>query len=148
MSAKLYQETMLQHHRNPVGFELSIVSTSFALGENLSCGDEIQVDVKLESSVVEGLAFSGDSCAICRASASMMNKALVGKSKPAAEAAITGVSQVLTGADKELDGLKRNINMLTDEEISALFSVRAFPVRVQCALLPWKTLNEALAKSA
>lgn len=163
MSAALYQEMLLTHHRNPIGFEKSIASTLNAVGENVSCGDEIEVEVKLSENLIEDLAFSGDSCAICRASASMMNKTLVGEEFD--EVAIIHNTlkhslRLSNGAGKKTDTLRvedqkwssalselsnlHGLSKLTESEISALLLVNSFPVRVQCAMLPWNTLNEAL----
>ena len=39
---------------------------------NPLCGDHIRLELKVSGDVIESVAFEGQSCAICKASASMM----------------------------------------------------------------------------
>ena len=51
-----------------------------AEGHNPLCGDHITLTLKLGGGKVEAIDFQGESCAICKASASMMTAAVKGKS--------------------------------------------------------------------
>ena len=49
------------------------------MGHNPNCGDEIELQVKLNGDVIEDMAFSGHGCAISQASTSIMIDTLKGK---------------------------------------------------------------------
>ncbi|WP_175573105.1 MULTISPECIES: iron-sulfur cluster assembly scaffold protein [Thalassotalea] len=137
---QLYQTALLAHHKHPVGFELAINADASYEGVNPACGDEITVSCEIkhqgELSVIKAIAFHGDSCAICRASASIMCQEAQGITL--VEAML--MAQQLTGA------LSTNISMIGElaEQFSPLLMIQQFPVRKQCALLPWNTLMETL----
>ena len=138
---ELYQEVILDHNRNPRNFTKLPEAISVAHGINPLCGDHFDIYVVKEGALVKKVAFEGDGCAISKASASMMTQAVQGKS--AQEAAV----------------LKDHfIGLLTEPSVSAAHrdgagklkffeGVRNFPVRVKCATLAWRALEEALKGS-
>ena len=75
---ELYQEIIMDHNRNPRGFGEIADATHFADGYNETCGDEVCVGVKIKDNIIEKINFSGQGCAISRASASMMCSKLKG----------------------------------------------------------------------
>ena len=82
------------------------------------------------------LSFQASGCAICLASASMMMELLGGET---ADEARRRSEQVL-GAFHP--GVEDGLSNLGD--IVALGSVRAYPSRIRCVTLPWRTLTAAL----
>ena len=82
------------------------------------------------------LSFQASGCAICLASASMMTELLGGET---ADEARRRSEQVL-GAFHP--GVEDGLSNLGD--IVALGSVRAYPSRIRCVTLPWRTLTAAL----
>src|SRR6202142_3414594 len=81
MREELYQQTILEHNRNPRNFKKLEGATHVAEGYNPLCGDHLWVYVKVNSTgIIEEAAFEGSGCAISKASASMMTTALKGKS--------------------------------------------------------------------
>ena len=82
------------------------------------------------------LSFQASGCAICLASASMMMELLGGET---ADEARRHSEQVL-GAFHP--GVEDGLSNLGD--IVALGSVRAYPSRIRCVTLPWRTLTAAL----
>ena len=152
---KLYQQALLVHHKSPVGFEKVIEVDGFFSADNPTCGDEITVQVQLSSSKeqVEQISFFGDSCAICRASASLLCEHLA--DKPTDEVSLTVKQLVLALNHKNTysseststsTNTKTNLNteITLPPNFSALAVVQKFPVRKQCALLPWTTFEQAL----
>ena len=90
----------------------------------------------LDGERIDGIAFEGESCAICKASASMMTVNVKGKTRTEAETLIREFREMATGTIGA-DGL-RHIGRL------AVFAgVRDLPTRVKCAILPWHTLHAA-----
>ncbi|WDE04127.1 SUF system NifU family Fe-S cluster assembly protein [Thalassomonas viridans] len=132
--AMLYQQALLQHHKNPVGFNESINFNHQAHGSNAACGDEISVQLEYTENKIRAVAFSGESCAICRASASILCQQLPGCTPGQASETITHIVAGLEG------------QQAFPEAAEALAAVSQYPVRKQCALLPWTALKEIIAQ--
>ena len=137
----LYQEVILDHNKKPRNYGMLEHASHHAVGHNPLCGDHISVALNLnpDSDCVEridGIAFQGESCAICKASASMMTVAVKDKTRADAEALIQEFLAMATGK-LDLDS-PNHIGRL------AVFAgVRDLPTRVKCAILPWHTLHAA-----
>ena len=132
----LYQEVILDHNRKPRNFGTIEHASHHAVGHNPLCGDHINVTLNLAGECIDGVAFQGESCAICKASASMMTVAVKGKTRADAEMLIQEFLAMATG---KLDlGSPNHIGRL------AVFAgVCDLPTRVKCAILPWHTLHAA-----
>ncbi len=132
----LYQEVILDHNRKPRNYGSLEHASHQAEGYNPLCGDRISVMLKLNGDRVDGIAFAGESCAICKASASMMTVTVKGKTRADGETLVHEFRDMATGK-RDLDGLP-HIGRL------AVFAgVRDLPTRVKCAILPWHTLQAA-----
>jgi nitrogen fixation NifU-like protein len=134
----LYQETILEHNKNPRNFREIEGADRTADGNNPLCGDALRVYVDLEDDMVKDVAFKGSGCAISKASASMMTQVVKGKSKDEAEMLFDEFHRMVTGG---LD-VETEENHLGKLKIFA--GVLEFPARVKCASLSWHTLNAAL----
>jgi nitrogen fixation protein NifU and related proteins len=134
----LYQETILEHNKNPRNFREIPDADRRADGNNPLCGDALRVYVALEGDVVKDVAFKGSGCAISKASASMMTQTVKGKTRDEAEAIFDEFHRMVTGG---LD-IETEENKLGKLKIFA--GVLEFPARVKCASLSWHTLNAAL----
>lgn len=132
----LYQEVILDHNKKPRNFGKLSPATHHAEGHNPLCGDHISVSLNLDGEKVDAIAFEGEACAVCKASASMMTVAVKGKTRAEAEALTQEFLAMATG---KLDmSQPNNIGRL------AVFAgVRDLPTRVKCAILPWHTLHAA-----
>lgn len=107
-------------------------------GLNPSCGDEIEIAVKLSGDLIEDIAFSGSGCAISQASASILADLARGKT----------VREVQTLISLFLKMIKSEI---TDDthlaalgEAIVLKNISRLPARVKCAVLAWHTLGQIL----
>jgi nitrogen fixation NifU-like protein len=134
----LYQDVVLEHKRAPRHFGPLAAATHEARGRNPACGDEVQVQLKLEDGVVRGIGFTGQGCAICMASTSLMTEAVLGREQEAARALQQRFRAVLTG---EAEPDEASLGKLV-----SLAGVRAYPSRIKCALLGWHALMHALAQ--
>jgi len=137
----LYQEVILDHNKKPRNYGTLENASHHAVGHNPLCGDHISValNLKLDPERVEcidGIAFQGESCAICKASASMMTVAVKGKSRTDAE---TLIQEFLAMATGKLDLDSPNLI----GRLAVFAGVRDLPTRVKCAILPWHTLHAA-----
>jgi nitrogen fixation NifU-like protein len=134
----LYQEVILDHQRAPRNFRAPARADRTSHGSNPLCGDEVTVYLTLEGDRVADVSFQGAGCAICTASASMMTERIKSRSVDQVRALFDAFHELLT-ADGDDDGRSDALGKL------AVFSgVRAFPIRVKCATLPWHTLQAAL----
>lgn len=141
-SKQLYQEVILDHNRKPRNWGQLPEASHQAEGLNPLCGDHIWVSLRLEGGKVEGIAFEGDSCAICKASSSMMTTNVKGKTVDEAERLIREFRDMATG---KLDAGSQPHHL---GRLTVFAGVRDLPSRVKCAILPWHTLHAALNAEA
>jgi nitrogen fixation NifU-like protein len=118
----LYAENILDHYRHPRNQEPLPDPTVSHEEANLSCGDTLQLQLRLENGTVTGISWQGLGCAISQASMSLLSEEIVGKS-----------------AD-ELRGMGKS-------EVYALLGVPVGPRRYKCALLSLHTLKNTLRKA-
>ena len=133
----LYQEVILDHNRKPRNYGTLAHASHHAAGHNPLCGDHIEVALHLGGECIACIAFQGASCAICKASASMMTVAVKGKTRAEAETLIQEFIAMSTG----------KLDLSGDHHIGRLVvfaGIADLPVRVKCAILPWHTLHAAL----
>lgn len=136
----LYQDLVLEHKRAPRHFGKLAEPTHEARGRNPTCGDDIQVQLQMEGDAVKDIRFTGQGCAICIASTSMMTEAVHGRDRQVAEDLQRRFRAVLTGeADPEETSLGKLVS---------LAGVRQYPSRIKCALLGWHALMHALQQPA
>jgi len=132
----LYQEVILDHNRKPRNYGTLEQASHHAEGHNPLCGDHITVALHLEGECIDCIAFQGESCAICKASASMMTVAVKGKTRADAQTLIQEFLAMATG--------KLGLDSPNHIGRLAVFAgVRDLPTRVKCAILPWHTLHAA-----
>ena len=133
----LYQELILDHYRRPRNKGTLEGATYTVSLNNPLCGDEIDLQLRVDGEVIRDLRFIGRGCSISQASASMMTQLVKDKSVPQALALAERMSAMMHGdeaasRDKSLGDLR------------ALAGVSKFPVRIKCALLPWNALTDAV----
>lgn len=139
---ELYQEVILDHGKSPRNFRDVEDATAHAHGANPLCGDQLVVYLKVDGDGrIEDVSFVGKGCAISVASASMMTELVMGRTVEEARKMFKRFHDMCTGEDSGDDS-----TLLEDdlEKLNVLSGVRAFPVRVKCATLPWHTLSAAM----
>lgn len=132
----LYQEVIMDHNRKPRNYGELDLPSHHAEGINPLCGDHIHVALDLTDDAINRIAFHGESCAICKASASMMTVAVKGKSQGDARALIHEFVDLATG---RIDAK----NALHIGRLAVFSGISELPMRVKCAILPWHTLQAA-----
>ena len=131
---ELYQSIILDHNRRPQNFRVMADASGHADGLNPLCGDQVTVWVKLDGDRVADVSFQGQGCAISKASASLMTQAVKGKTLTETHAIFDRFHAMVTGHG--IEGITGGMK--------ALSGVSKFPLRVKCASLAWKTLEQAL----
>ena len=136
-SRALYQEVILDHNKKPRNYGTLEHASHTAEGHNPLCGDHISLALNLNGDRIDGVAFQGEACAICKASASMMTATIKGRSRQDAETLIQEFRDMATGT-LDFDSQPHHLGRLT-----VFAGVRDLPTRVKCAILPWHTLHAA-----
>ena len=132
---ELYQEMIIDHHKNPRHFHEMSDATMSADGYNRLCGDKLTVYLKIEQGIIVDASFMGVGCAISKASASLMTDALQGKSIDEVHELFHRFHSMVTSHNEPMPGL---------DKLVVLAGVRDYPSRVKCATLAWHTLEAAL----
>ena len=136
-SRALYQEVILDHNKKPRNYGTLEHASHAAEGHNPLCGDHISLALNLNGDRIDGVAFQGEACAICKASASMMTATIKGRSRQDAETLIREFRDMATGT-LDFASQPHHLGRLT-----VFAGVRDLPTRVKCAILPWHTLHAA-----
>jgi nitrogen fixation NifU-like protein len=135
---ELYEAIILDHYRNPRN-TAPVESPDIDLEvNNPFCGDEFQIQLKIEDDAVSQVGITGRGCAISQASASLLAELVEGKTSSEVRASVSAFRRLLKGEEVSDDEKE----MLGD--IEALSGVRRFPIRIKCALLSWVGLDDAL----
>lgn len=117
-----YQEQLLDNYHNPRNFgKPNFDYTHTAKVSNLSCGDELQVWLKVSSGIVEDICFEGEGCSISIATASLLYSEIKGKS----------IEDIIT---------------FKDDYSTSLVGIPLTISRIKCALLSLEAVKNSLQK--
>jgi len=136
---ELYQQTILDHYRQPRNVGELPDADGRAEGHNPLCGDHVVVFVVVRDGVVHDVRFRGSGCAISTASASLMTETIKGRTLDEARALFRSFHALVTGQT-------RGPGREALGKLEVFGNVRNFPARVKCATLPWHTLEAALER--
>jgi nitrogen fixation NifU-like protein len=115
----LYSDVIRQRWRQPRFRGEVTGATATAEDVNPLCGDRVRMTLRVRDGAVEAVRFTGDSCAICSASADVT--AELSEGQPAAVAA-----------------------RLTTEDVLTVLQTDVRPTRMRCVALPITVLQRAL----
>ena len=135
---ELYDLRILDHSRAPRHAERIEAPDAEGNAINPFCGDEAHIQLTLDEGRVAGIGVQSVGCSINRASASMLSEVVLGRPLEEAAEVDTRFRRLMDG---EVLSADESESLL---DLAALDAVRAFPVRIKCALLPWTALEEAL----
>lgn len=135
---QIYTELIREHSMESDNKKELQDRTDHHMGVNPSCGDELEINIKLNGDIIEDASFTGMGCAISQASASMMIDVIKGKTIKDAKNAIEVFLKMIKSEIKDEDEL------LILEDAAILESISKLPQRVKCAVLAWRTLEEIL----
>lgn len=133
----LYKTVIMDNYKNPKNKGLKKTEDyHFVHLNNPSCGDDMNVELKVENGKIVDIRQDGHGCSISMSSASVMSDTLIGKTLDEAKKIIADFYGVVTGTDPEDEDLLG--------EAIAYMGVRQFPARVKCATLAWKAIEKAI----
>lgn len=133
----LYQDVILHHSKSPRNFGVLAAANRSAEGHNPLCGDQLRLTLIVEGGEVKDIRFSGEGCAISTASSSVMTDLLKGKTEEDVTKMLDAFHALVTGESPDQDAPELG-------KLEIFSGVSRFPVRVKCAMLPWRTLEVAL----
>jgi nitrogen fixation NifU-like protein len=144
----LYQEVILDHNRRPRNFKAIENSTASCHGHNPLCGDDYDIYVRTVpadgGARIEDIGFTGKGCAISKASGSMMTAKVKGKSLSEARGIKDAFLDLVT-RDTPAAGASGTEALLGS--LNIFLGVKKYPIRVKCATLVWRALEEALDRA-
>jgi nitrogen fixation NifU-like protein len=117
----LYSDVIRERWRKPRHRGDLPGATNVAEDVNPLCGDRVRLSVQVAGDTIEAVRFTGDSCAICTASADVVAELATGRSTR--DAAGLGTEDIL-------DVLRADVR----------------PTRMRCVTLPISVLGMALAR--
>lgn len=136
---RLYQEVILDHNKRPRNFKEIRDPACYSHGINPLCGDDYHLYLQVDKDgVILDAGFKGAGCAISKASASMMTTMIKGKHVNRAHEILRSFIDLMTK-----DHVAEQEKTVVDRMI-IFEGVREFPIRVKCATLIWRTLENAL----
>ena len=113
----MYRENIIEHWKNPNN---SGNLTNFNIkthAHNPSCGDEIEIKIKIEKNKIKDAKFIGEGCAISLASADILLDNI---------------------KNKNLDEVKK----IDEKKLLSLLGTKLTPSRLNCALLSLQALKQ------
>ena len=140
---QLYQQVILDHSRERHGHGALTDPDATSHQVNPTCGDDIELGVRVRDGRVIAVGWEGDGCSISQASISIMHDLVDG-------ADLATVARL----EKDFDVLMHSRGRGVDEDVldeledgAAFEGVSKYPNRVKCALLGWMALKDALVKA-
>ena len=134
----VYNDLIMEHSMNSYNKRKIENADKTEKGHNPSCGDEIELQLKMDGNIIEDIAFTGQGCAISQSSTSITSDVLRGKTiQEAKEIVKTFIDMIKreTTDEKHLEKL---------EDAIAFKNIAYMPARVKCALLAWHTIEKML----
>ncbi|MDO7977545.1 SUF system NifU family Fe-S cluster assembly protein [Oceanotoga sp. DSM 15011] len=130
----LYSEIILDYAKNPQ-FKGSLENAYENHAKNLSCGDEINLFLKIEDDIIKDAKFEGHGCIISQASTSMLCEALKGLNTEKGKELINEVIKMSQG---------KSFNEHIIGDLDIFKDISTYPMRIKCFTLAWHTALETI----
>ncbi len=137
----IYNDLIMEHSMNSYNKKKLDKCDLCEMGNNPNCGDEIEIQLKLNGDKIEDMAFTGHGCAISQASTSIMIDTLKGKTIEEAREIIKTFIEMIKRETTDEEELKKL------EDAIAFRNISNMPARVKCALLAWHTVEDMINKT-
>lgn len=115
----MYPQKLIEEYRNPKYNQALINYTHKAKVQNLTCGDEITMYIRVKQNLIIDIGYEVQACAVTIATASLLSAKL-------------------------LEMTLSDIKQLQEKDIFELLDMELKPSRQRCATLPLEAVNKAL----
>lgn len=103
---------------------------------NPICGDHYWVYLDIRQGIIKDSSFLGEGCLISKASCSLMTETVRNKT-------IKEIKEIFNFFQKMLKGeIITHLGTKFPKKLSAFSGIHKFPLRIECALLPWLALRK------
>ena len=137
---EVYQQTILDHSKNPENFKILKPSTHYAKSNNPLCGDKVEIFLNVKNDIAQNISFQGAGCAISIASASILTKVLSDKKLEESKIILTNFINMVEDRNYSFDYIDKY-----EQQLLKTFSeINKFPMRSKCASMCWSTFQDAL----
>ena len=133
----IYKEIILENYRSKKNRRRMEDASVASEGANPSCGDDVELFMRLSGERVEEVTYEGIGCSICCTSANLLCEALRGRTLTEALEIIGDYRSMLL-EDVEPTFCEEL------EDLEAMKGVKYYPVRIKCALLAWNTVRDMI----
>lgn len=116
----VYKEMILDLYRNPLHKKIIVHPDLKNREVNTTCGDEIEIAVKLDNGSIMDIGHQGTGCAISQASVSLLT-------------------------DHVLNKKIHDLEQFTKDDMLRLLQIPISHTRLKCALLGWEVLKNIIA---
>lgn len=130
----IYSETVLAHNRAPQNFGTLEGATHCGTADNATCGDHIELQLRVSAERIEAAAFRGESCAVTTACASLLTEWLRDQQPSCIAALRARLQGVFDGEESAVDPTPFDV----------FNELRHHRARQRCALLPFDAAAAAL----
>ena len=133
-----YREQILDHYKCPRNSGTLEGANAHAEGQNPLCGDELQIDLRLDGDRIEAIRFSGQGCAISQAATSMLTEQVTGKTADE----VASSTDAVNDAQKSLDAAKAQLADLQNQ-LATASEAQTVEINKQIATLQSDTIPNA-----
>ncbi len=137
MDPETRRAIIMENYLNPYNREPAPANYIKVNTNNESCIDNLDIYLLIEDDIIKDVKFTGEACAISTSATSIMIKLLLGKT-------ISEAQNLLTNYRNMINELPYDAEIL--EEALCFDEIYKQQNRKNCALLPWKGIEKALAK--
>ena len=137
---EVYQQTILDHSKNPENFKILKPHTHYAKSNNPLCGDKVEIFSNIKNDVAENITFQGAGCAISIASASILTKVLSDKKLKESKIILVNFINMVENRNYSFDYISEHEKRL----LMTFSEIKKFPMRTKCASMSWSTFHDAL----
>lgn len=126
----LYQQAVLEHSRRPRHMHALPGATLVRRLDNRTCGDWVELSLRIEEGMIREAAFTGEGCALAIAGADLYCETVTGRS-------IEEAARLGGDFRAALEGDEAAAARIAATPAGCLLAAREFPGRKECVALGW-----------
>ena len=134
----IYDDLIMDHYRNPRNRNPINRPDIDHHDWNPFCGDEVYITFEInKDSQISSICVVAQGCSILQASASIMSTGVL-------DQRLSDVLSLFENFKYLMETSDLNACTEISREMSALRTIRKYPVRIKCVMLPWVAMRDAV----